>query len=234
MLKFIFLFVFTSCYGIMHGQQAFSAKSLKAAQLPVAIRVKGTLTEAFEWKDSLGKNLLVLSEVAAHPSGGDDPDGKTAELYAVQYLLVDTTYKVRWRLNDQVKDCPLDMNVNFIKGTTSITDLDKDGVAETVVQYRLACRGDVSPSAMKLIMHEDSVKYALRGTMWLDGAMPDMKFKITTANADLSKQPKPKEEFDGYVLSFGRYENEKDFSAAPVAFLIYARKRWVQFAKESE
>jgi hypothetical protein len=233
MNKFALLSLMLLTCLIVQSQNSFTAKQLKAGQLPTGIRYRGTLTEAYEWKDSLGKNLLILSNLAPYASAGDDPDAMTSELFAVHYNFRDTGYQVRWRLNDLVKECPLDMNLNFIKGSTSITDLDKDGVAETTVQYRLACRGDVSPSAMKLIMHEDSAKFALRGTMWLDGAAPDTKFTITTATANLSKQPKPKEEFDAYLQSFGRYENENEFKSAPPQFLQYARKRWVQFAKES-
>ena len=50
----------------------------------------------------------------------------------------------------------------FIKNAAVVTDLDQDGIAETTVQYKLACRSDVSPALMKLVMHEGETKYAHR------------------------------------------------------------------------
>ena len=87
---------------------------------------------------------------------------------------------------------------------------------------------------MKLIMHEDSIKYALRGNMWLAGAAGETPFTITEKNVNGEKQHKPKDENDAYIQSFGRYETEKDFSKAPSSFLEHARKRWLKFAKETD
>jgi hypothetical protein len=37
---------------------------------------------------------------------------------------------------------------------------------------------------------------------------------------------------DDFVRTFGRYENEKEFSGAPPQFIEYARNEWIKFVKE--
>jgi hypothetical protein len=209
------------------AQAKLVAQPLKTTQLPTGIKYRGKLYEAWQWKDQLGDNILLLSST----SPVQNATGTTVELFAYHFYKKDTGYRTLWRVNDLVKDCPLDYEASFLKGATTVTDLDMDGIAETSVQYKLACRGDVGPSYMKLIMHEDSVKYALRGSMWLrdeEGA----KFEVTESNVNLDKLPKPKEE--DYHRVYGRYETEKDFAKAPPAFLQQARKQWLKFAKESD
>ncbi len=226
------LFSFTC----ISAQTAFSAK--KISQLPKGIKTRGTLTEAWQWNDKLGENILVLSVLGPYAvkiKDAEDEEAHTIELFATHYYKKDSAYKTLWRLNDLVKECNLDYTAEFIRGSTTITDLDKDGIAETLVQYKLACHGDVSPSYMKLVMHKDSVKYALRGSMWLDGAVAEAKFAVTENNANLEKLPRSKKGDDeqGYVNSMGRYETEKEFAKAPPVFLQHARRQWIRYAKES-
>lgn len=129
------------------------------------------------------------------------------------------------------KYCPVDVTCNFIPGSTAVTDLDKDGIAETKVQYSVACRGDVSPATMKMIMYENGVKYTLRGNMWL-AYSPDFKYTVTEKDVNMESSPKLKEESDEMLRSFGRYETEKEFAAAPPEFLPYARREWLKYNKE--
>ncbi len=137
-----------------------------------------------------------------------------------------------WKISDAEQDSPLDLAVAFIKGSLAITDLDKDGMAETTVQYKLACRSDVSPAQMKLILHEDTVKYALRGTMWVKTG-EESKFTVTEKNVNLETWKDYKGTDDEWEKLFGRYRTEKDFLAAPPEFLIFARRQWLLHVKES-
>ncbi|WP_374951860.1 M949_RS01915 family surface polysaccharide biosynthesis protein [Mucilaginibacter sp.] len=68
-----------------------------------------------------------------------------------------------WQLHGMVTDCKIDMVANFVPGSITITDLDKNWKSEVWVAYRLRCRGDVSPNELKIIMHEGATKYAQRG-----------------------------------------------------------------------
>jgi len=231
MYKWILLLLFPV---VGYSQNTFqSATRIKAASLPAGIKFRGKATEIWQWKDKLGNNILVLSKVEPYKAktNASDESAYNVELFAAQYVQAGSVYKTLWRLNDLVKDCELDHTADFIKGATTITDLDKDSIAETKVQYKLACRGDVSPADMKLIMHEDSLKYALRGAMWVwAGGEQDSVFRVTEKDVNLEKMPPVKEE--EYEKLFGRYQTEKDFKNAPSSFLVFARKEWLKHAKE--
>jgi hypothetical protein len=236
MLKFLVLSALLLCGVSLSAQSVVAAKKIKATDLPKTIKIRGKIFEAWQWNDKLGDNILVLSVLGPYAAkSADTEDGQTVELFANHFYKTDSVYKALWRLNDLVKACELDYVASFVKDATTITDLDKDGKAETVVQYKLACRGDVSPSYMKLIMHEDSTKYALRGSMWLDGAAGEAKFTVNEKNADLQKLPKPTgatEGEDEYLRTLGRYETEKEFAKAPPEFLQHARRQWLKHVKE--
>jgi hypothetical protein len=96
----------------------------------------------------------------------------------------------------------------------------------------LACRSDVSPAYMKLIMHEDTMKYSLRGPMWINAGADD-KFTVTENDMNLEKLPVKTDEYEQILQSFGRYESEKEFATAPAVFLQHARKQWMKYVKES-
>lgn len=147
-----------------YGQYVYpGAARVKQDRLPAEIKVRGKIEDAWHWKDRLGENILVTSVLGPYQSKNDKMDEGTTsiELFAAHYVKTDSVYKVRWRLNDFVKDCGLDLVCRFISPALSISDLNNNGIAETKLQYKMACHGDVSPAYMKLIMHEDTVKYAL-------------------------------------------------------------------------
>jgi hypothetical protein len=205
-----------------------------AADIPAAIKLKGKVKEVWKWTDRTGENILITTVVAPY----NDPDNlksdelpSTSELYAFQYVKKDSGYQQVWMLADAEKKCEYDISCEFLKDAVSITDLDEDGIAETTVQYKLACRSDVSPALMKLVMHEGQTKYALRGMMWYGG--PGEKFEVTENDANLETLPGYHKTDDEYYKTWGRYESEKEFAAAPPAFLKHARQQWMKFAKES-
>lgn len=223
-----------------------SAAAIIITDLPAGLlaQVKGKAILARRWTDKTGENIIVLAEGTENkhpkPIGNDiDQNGKETpfyayykELYAAQFVKTDTGYKAVWKLSDRMEDCELDMTAAFIKEALSVTDLNKNGIAETTVQYKLACRSDVSPAYMKLIMHEDKVKYALRGSMWIKDS-EEAKFTVTKSDVNLSALPGYKGNENDWYKAYGRYENEKGFTGAPAVFLDYARQRWLQFAVES-
>jgi hypothetical protein len=240
MRKYFSFFVF--CLLIFAKMQAqtnsFHTVKLTTAQLPKIIHFKGKLIEAYKWNDKTGENILITSLVKPYKEKKMDKEMEefpySAELFAYQFRKKDNNYKLLWKISDGEKKCPFDITTEFIKGSTIITDLNKDSIAETTIQYKLACRSDVSPAQMKLIMHQDTVKYALRGTMWIKYAMPDSNavFSITEKDVNLETLKGYKRKDDDYSKGYGRYETEKDFKNAPAGFLEFARKRWLKFAIE--
>lgn len=209
--------------------------SLAATDLPAEFRYKGKVQDAWKWTDSLGENIFFTTVVAPYndnDKGEHGEDGQNAELYAFHYVKKDGNYQLAWEMKDGEISCPLDIVTEFIRGAATVTDLDKDGIAETKVQYALACRGDVSPSSMKLILQENKAVYILQGSRWVEVG-PESKFDINASNVNLEKLPPGKEGEDNFLRSFGRYESEKSFAGAPPEFLIYARNEWLKYVIEN-
>ncbi len=206
-----------------------------AADIPATIKITGTIQEVWKWKDKMGDNLLITSYVAPYEDKNKNEygeEGFTGELYAAHYAGTDGAYRQIWSISEAEKSCPFDVTCEFIKNAVSITDLDADKVAEVTVQYKLACRSDVSPAIMKLAMYEGGTKYGLKGLMWL-ATSPEDKFTVTENDANLEKLPGYKGTEEEYMKTFGRYESEKEFSQAPAEFITHARSRWIRFVKES-
>jgi hypothetical protein len=209
---------------------------MTAAQLPASIKLKGKLNEAWQWTDKLGENILVTSYVEPYDVKGKNEDEneqrpQSAELHVAQYVKKGDGYALQWKKDEIEKYCLYDINCKFIKDATTVTDLDKDGVAETTIQYRLACRGDVSPSNMKLFIHEDTATFYLQGLCWIKTTDED-KFTVNETNANLETLPGYRKTDEEYMETLGRYESEKGFAGAPPEFLAYARKQWMKFVIE--
>jgi len=110
-------------------------------------------------------------------------------------------------MHDRVTDCPLDIKADFVPGSFAITDLDKNGIAEVWVAYRLSCRGDISPSDLKIIMHEGIKKYAKRGVG-----------KLSVGG---------KTQHDGGVIT------SDDFGKSKAVFKQYAGRLWEKYLMET-
>lgn len=166
------------------------------------------IINAVRWKESTD-HLLVLSlgqYVEEQPEDGEDYalPSSTQYLYGTHYYTDAETgeYLLLWRIQDFVKDCEFDLMMEFVDGTLEITDMDKDGIAESLFIYRMTCTSDVSPMTQKLIMHEGENKYALRGITDLEVVPGELE--KGEMNID------PAFEADG----------------VPNSFLIHARKVW--------
>lgn len=212
-----------------------SALTVTEAQIPASAKYEGKLQEAWQWIDKSGDNILITSYVEPYDDKEKNEygeEGQTAELNAYHYTKKEGDYQLSWKISDGEKSCPFDITCSFIKGSTTITDLDNDGTAETTIQYRLACRSDVSPAEMKLIMQEGTDKYLLQGLSWLKTS-PEDSFTVEENTANLETLPGYNKTEGEFMKTFGRYASEKGFSGAPPEFLTYARQQWIKFVKES-
>jgi hypothetical protein len=227
--------------------------AVAADDVPAAQRLPGKLLEAWRWEDANGENLLVIYR-AAIPSRNErraqtdpawrkklaDPktatsaedDGRGAQLLVRQYVRKQGAYTELWRLQDSVSDCPVDLILGPASNSTTVTDLDRNGQSETTVLYALGCRGDVSPDDLKLVMHEGTAKYALRGfTVVQFDSIPARQRQPTNpcCLGELSKTQLAKL-YDGPTEGYmGRYFSEADFKAK-ADFLHFARHQWQQYS----
>jgi hypothetical protein len=193
-LYFILIFISASVNGQIKTQP------VAIANLPKNISLLGKPMQAIKFQDNSGSCIAITTQTGEQPQKGDD-EFKQVHLYSYVYKInAAAPVALIWQLHDMVTDCNLDIVANFIPGSLTITDLDKNGKAEVWVAYRLSCRGDISPSELKIIMHEGATKYAKRGIG---------KIKIGKAV-----------QHDGGVIT------SDNFNKAPASFKIYAGKLW--------
>ena len=136
-----------------------NATYLSEKDIPKSIKFDGTFKEAVQYKDKEGEHLVLTSE-----GGEQKGDDRTKFVYGYCYLKNGDHLALQWKLYDLSGTCAEDVEAQFLPKTLAVTDLNKDGVAEVWLMYLAACKGDVSPSNLKIIMHEGSKKYAVRGT----------------------------------------------------------------------
>lgn len=173
----------------------------EAGKLPSSVKYDGKIIAGARWEDKNGQNVLIVCETDVKTSG----DNRSKELFAYQYILNGDDAKQLWKVNDFIKDCPVDVMLSLIPKSITVTDINKDGIAENTFLYRMSCKGDVSPDDMKLIMHEGENKYAIRGSMI--------------------------QVMDGKKYG-GNMKPDPAFDKGPAGFFSYARDEWKKFETE--
>ena len=180
------------------------------SDLPSEIKYSGNIVTGKRWTDKNGENILILTKTKIKDKKAKQPEFeeyvRECELFGYHYVSSGGSYSLLWKINDLVNDCPLDLTLDFIPGSLSITDLNDNGIAESTFLYKMACRGDVSPSELKLMMHENDNKYALRGNMLV--------------------------KIEGFSDG-GSYKVDKAFDDAPGGFLDYAKSQWKEYKLET-
>lgn len=174
-----------------------------------SITYEGNVVASVTWKDKFGVNILLVTE-SKEKEKGKNPSGERLlgkELYGYQFAKKDGEYELLWKIQDFIRECDFDLTLKYMKNSLTITDINKNGIAESTFLYRMSCKSDVSPDDMKLMMHEGKDKYAIRGSMIL---------KI------------PGEDSYG-----GDMRIDAAFKNAPEGFLEYAKKQWNKFNTET-
>ncbi|WP_282143364.1 M949_RS01915 family surface polysaccharide biosynthesis protein [Cellulophaga baltica] len=162
-----------------HSNTKLKIDTLSYDDIPKALDFRGTVVEALQWEDGIGDNLLIQT-VTGHFNWKDYEDNgidymvqDKAELYA--YLFTknkeESSYQRKWKIYDYTECFGVDWYIGFLAKATTITDVDEDGISEISIPYISVCRGGMDPSSLKIIMYEDTEKYALRGaTMIMCGS----------------------------------------------------------------
>jgi len=175
-------------------------------KLPKEIQHKGDIKNAVHFIDSLGENIVITAETGIYPQYSGDSGqmvNRNKELFGYRFVRPENSqepFHQVWRVYDYTHECPLAIEANFIGNTFQITDLDQNGVAEIWLMYKTLCRSDVSPATMKIIMYENSQKFAMRG-----------RSRVKTS----------KTTFDG-----GNYTYDKAFMNGSKEFLDFAKNLW--------
>lgn len=196
-MKVINLLPFLLIANISFAQ--LNVTKLPATSIPKYIKFIGQVKNAVQWTDSLGKHIVITTETGITPSKTAE-DSRDAALYAFHYLSNGDSLKLIWKFQDFIRECPVDIEATYIKNTFAVTDLNKNGKAEVWLMYKTGCRGDVSPSEMKIIMYEGEKKYAVRG-----------RNKTRISETD----------FEG-----GEYHFDEAFKKSSEVFQQYAKQLW--------
>ncbi|HCR48794.1 MAG TPA: hypothetical protein PLL64_04545 [Rhodothermales bacterium] len=131
--------------------------------LPAGVQVSGKPVSVATWRDDAGEHVLVQS---SREENGKD-DYRSAYLYGDHFIKSGVSYTQQWKIQDFVRDCPVDITLEYSADSPKVEDLDGDGIAETMLLYSQACKGDVSPNDLKLLLHKGQTKYGIRGTQGL-------------------------------------------------------------------
>lgn len=175
---------------------------LNKNEIPQEIKYQGEIKSILHWTDKTGKYIAIQTETGPIPSKDQDESGKDAELTALCFVFnqVNNQYEQIWKITDHETNCQVDIEAAFIQGTFQLSDHNKNGIPEVWNMYKTACRGDVSPSQMKIIMYEGGNKHAMRGRNLVD----------------LGNGQK-----DG-----GEYHLDKAFTSSDSAITNFAKKLW--------
>jgi hypothetical protein len=147
--KKIFIIALSSIMNFFYlssnAQEKLNCTCVKLKDLPKKLSYKGILKDAYSWADKDGQHLTLITETGEVSSSKDQNyDYRDAALYAYDYIVQKDSFRLIWKLYDFVNECPVDLNVHFVNNTFQITDINKDGVGEIWVMYKMGCYGDVS------------------------------------------------------------------------------------------
>jgi hypothetical protein len=176
--------------------------------IPKDLKYDGKVVASVRWTDKNGDNILIITEtdIKSKKSKNKDEDPEQSKwLYGYNYILQDNSNKLLWKIQDFVDKCDASVDCTFIPNSLTITDINGDGIAESTFLYKLGCRSDVSPIGLKLMMHENDLKYALRGETLI----------------------KLSETYGGEIKN-----TDPSFEKAPAGFLDYAKKQWELYKAE--
>jgi hypothetical protein len=207
-LLVMFSICITNSDAAAKSHRSIAAHAVNSVDIPDGISFEGKFVNAFSWTDRLSKNLVVMSETGIEKNDKfphSDKDNNDAELFACHYILSGNSATKTWCIYDYVADCSCDLFAKFLPDALSISDLNNNGIAEVWIIYRKMCRGDIGPANMKIIMHEGTKKYVLRGT----------------TKAWIGTDENGKAKYDG-----GDYTMDAAMLRAPKSFRTHAAALW--------
>ena len=198
---------------------ASTVKPFDLAKLDEGFDIEGDPTFAITWEDKRGTNILINSEDFQEELEG--AERKSLRYYS-KHFLQNADIMPLVLTQDFVEDCQVDITLGD-KMDPILTDLDEDGIAEVTVLITKGCRGGMDELELKVLMHEEETKYALRGMeyyIYADEEKPGDSFEYNASNLPNGQE----------IDERGRYMDDNSFKDAPKEFLEHAVKLWKENA----
>lgn|SRR5690554_2687216 len=116
-------------------------------------------SDTLTWVDKNGINFLLLEQLDV---ATDEETGFSSQtIQANHWLKKKGQLTQHWSYKDEIKECPIDLEMKFL-AAPQFSDLNNDGIYEIWMMIQKACKGDISPSIIEVIMvDEHKVKYFL-------------------------------------------------------------------------
>lgn len=130
-----------------------------AEKVPQTAQIEGKITDGAKWDDRNGENWLVISE-KQHGMVADKDF--TVNIYAQSFQVRHDSIFPNWEIKEFNKD--VFSGPEYVPGSLEITDLNRDGLAESSFIYVIETDG-AGPAGVKLLMHVHGKKYAIRGQL---------------------------------------------------------------------
>jgi len=151
---------------VVYSQDTINVDSPMMPKELAELQLDGELLRIHQGADTQGDYFVVLTKRRIEKASHDVFESTRVSQFISAYLFRNIQGEVvrQWHIMDHVLDCSFDLILHFLKDTPIITDLNEDGIHEFWFVYQMTCTSDVSSYAMKIIMYENGVKHAMRGT----------------------------------------------------------------------
>ncbi len=165
----------------------FSLLQINPNTIPVKDSITGKIVDTKSWTDTEGEHIIVLSETEKTIS---KESLQTKRIYATCFVKENNAWRKKWQVQDHIEDCEMDAGCEFYPASLSVTDVDKNNIAEVCFLYTLSCMDDVAPQQKKLILYEGMNKYAIRGSSVVEfGGNKEGGEKKTDASFSMAAKP---------------------------------------------
>ena len=131
-------------------------KAITTTNFPAYVKYNGTYIDGIKWIDKNGTNYLVISQVNAGEFGKSD---YKSILFGCCFADDGNEIKKLWEIQDAAD---IVSQMEYIKGSLKVVDIDNDGVCENIFLYQKGTDGE-GAIPLKLMLHSGSNKYAIRG-----------------------------------------------------------------------
>ncbi|MBA4849898.1 M949_RS01915 family surface polysaccharide biosynthesis protein [Emticicia sp. BO119] len=194
----IYSILFTAI-GINTFAQKISVQNIPAETMKKFNILGVEVVKTIQFKDKNGLNYLIAT------TEENTKDDYTTRKLWVEHFVEGRSAELKMlrEITDFERDCPVDNQLSLFTDSFTVGDLDNNGYAEIIFLYKTGCKGDVSPSGLKLMVLENGHKAAIRGKMVIE------EFKTPKEMApDSAFKNLPKIIQDKAIALWSKFENE--------------------------